>query len=99
LDVVPPGPRTGIVAAASRNLRKGGVYIVIVPRNDQTILVRCAPENKYRDGHIFSKGSIVTFYRNWRDHSKIAAMLEARQIEVAADLSIYRHVCLIGVKG
>lgn len=94
-DVVTPNSRKEMTIAAYRNLRKGGVFILIVPRNDQNILKRCNHENKYLDGHVFSHHGIHTFFRNFRDHSSLIKNAKKAGFELLQDLSIYRHVCLI----
>lgn len=96
MDVVLPNTRSAIIRAAHRNLRKGGLYVVIIPRNDQSILVRCRPGNRYSDGHVFSHpGNVWTFYRNFQSLDSLLEGLEHRGFVLQADLSIYRQVCLI----
>jgi len=94
-DVVTPNSRNEMTIAAHRNLRKGGVFILIVPRNDQNILKRCNHENKYCDGHVFSHHGIHTFFKNFRDHGPLIKNLKQVGFELLQDLSVYRHVCLI----
>lgn len=52
-DVVLPNTRREMLLSANKNLKKDGFFILIIPRNDQSILVRCGKHNCYRDGHIF----------------------------------------------
>jgi len=95
LDVELPDSRKAMFGAATRNLRTGGFFVVIVPRNDQTILVRCTHENEYRDGHVFRHHGIATFYRNFRHQSELAKLGSGIGLSLVVDLSIYRQICLI----
>jgi hypothetical protein len=95
LDVEVPKSRKEMFRAAVQNLKTGGLFVVIVPRNDQTILVRCTPENEHQDGHIFHHHGIVTFYRNFRSQSVITKLGSAIGFSLVADLSVYRQICLI----
>ena len=52
-DVEVPKTRKAMITAAYRNLKESGLYVVIIPRNDQRILVRCTKNNRYLDGHVF----------------------------------------------
>ena len=71
LDVVLPAIRQEVVRSAVNNLGQRGHFIVIVPRNDSTILKRCGPDNAFYDGHTFPHHGVHTFYRNFRDHRPI----------------------------
>jgi SAM-dependent methyltransferase len=99
LDVVPAKVRRELVIAAASNLKRGGYYCVIVPRNDQTITSRCTSSNAYQDGHIFRRGQLATFYANFSNESaplkSLYKLLASAGLKSAADLSIYRHLCLI----
>ena len=95
LDVVLARTRSQMIKSAAHNLRKSGLLILIVPRNDTTILDRFTPENSYQDGHIFFHHGIYTFYRNFRDHSPIIKAASRAGLTLAKDLSRYRQVCLI----
>ena len=95
LDVVPPNARQAILKAAARNLRAGGLLVLIVPRNDQSILVRCTRKNRFFDGYVFRRGSIVTFYRNFDDAQILIRIARSLDLDLVQDLSIYRQVCLI----
>ena len=98
LDVVLPQERVRILAAASRNLAEGGLFVLIVPRNDSSILKRCSASNAYEDGHVFIHHGAATFFANFRDHSPLVAGLESCGLAPVADLSTYRQVCLIALK-
>lgn len=94
-DVVSPDARKEMTIAAHCNLRKGGIFVLIIPRNDHSILKRCNHKNKYRDGHVFSHHGIHTFFKNFRDHGPLIKNLKKVGFELLQDLSVYRHVCLI----
>ena len=98
-DVVPPATRNGIIAAAASNLRPGGLYCVIVPRNDHSITSRCTKKNRYQDGHAFRRNGFFTFYANFSKGSRplgsLLANLRKAGFYQAADLSVHRQVCLI----
>jgi len=94
-DVVPPNSRNEMTIAAYCNLRMGGVFVLIIPRNDQSILKRCHKENKYWDGYVFSHHGIHTFFRNFRNHIPLIEIVEKTGFELLKDISVYRHICLI----
>jgi SAM-dependent methyltransferase len=91
LDVVPRVTREAILAAAYRNLRRDGYLVLIVPRNDATILRRCHAGNRWRDGHRFAQKSFDTFYSNFRDGRGLTKWVEARGFHLFSDHSIYRQ--------
>lgn len=95
LDVLPRATRGRVVGAAHRNLRPGGLLVVVVPRNDSSILRRCRATNRYRDGHIFGRPGSVTFYRNWRDPRPLIREIQHAGFDLRADASRYRHAALI----
>jgi len=99
LDVIPNRVRRKVVQAAANNLKRGGYYCLIVPRNDQTITSRCMSTNAYEDGHVFGKGQVVTFYANFSNRSqplgRLRNLLRVAGFESVADFSVYRHLCLI----
>jgi len=95
LDVEVPGVRKRILRAAYRNLKIGGLLVLIVPRNDQTITVRCARANRFLDGHFFHHHGAFTFYRNFRNTTTLVRLLKRAGFAVLDDLSVYRQVCLI----
>lgn len=94
-EVIPPTERVRVVRAAERNLRKNGRYVVIVARNDSTILERCTPERKYLDGYVFTKGIVSTFFRNFREAASLVRLVTKHGFSLDEDLSVYRHACLI----
>lgn len=97
LDVVPLKIRKEIGNSAYKNLVKGGVFVVIVPRNDSSILKRCSEKNKFQDGHVFkrSKKDQFTFYKNFRNQKEIIKLYEKFGFSLIEDKSRYRQVCLI----
>jgi SAM-dependent methyltransferase len=97
-DVVPPDVRLSVIAAARRNLKRGGWFVVIIPRNDSSILARCTQENQHRDGHLFSHHGIQTFYRNFRDTDSVVKWCQARGLQLIEDLSLYRQACILFAK-
>lgn len=94
-DVVPSRVRVGMAQAAFRNLRVGGAYVVIIPRNDTSILRRCSNRNRYLDGHVFAHHGTNTFFRNFSDKKPAVRMLNRLGFRLHRDLSIYRQVALI----
>jgi SAM-dependent methyltransferase len=95
-DAVPSHERPGLARAAYRNLRPGGIYVLIAPRNDASILARCTPENAYDDGHVFTRyGVSRTYFTNFRSTDRLVSVLSASGFEVVSDNSVYRHVWLI----
>jgi hypothetical protein len=95
LDVVLPRTRFLMINSASRNLRRAGLFIVVAPRNDSTILRRFRPDNAYHDGHVFHHHGVYTFFHNFRDHSPIVKTCRKAGLELKKDLSSYRQVCLV----
>lgn len=95
LDVVLPYVRRALIRAAARNLAPAGECLIIVPRNDSTILRRCGRDNAYSDGYVFSHHGIHTFFHNYRDHKPIARTCANAGLQLLDDLSCYRHVCLV----
>lgn len=94
-DVVPPRVRRELVRAAIRNLRTGGVFVVIIPRNDTTITNRCSNANRFLDGHVFEHHGTMTFFRNFRNQGPVVRLVACFDGALIADLSVYRHVCLL----
>jgi hypothetical protein len=98
LDAVLPSVRKSIIESASRNLKARGLFVLIVPRNDSTILRRCNAENSYADGHAFANRGAHTFFCNFKKHDALINLCRRSELDVVQDLSIYRHVCLITTK-
>jgi SAM-dependent methyltransferase len=99
LDVVLARTRSEMINSASRNLSPGGLLVVVVPRNDSTILKRCGPANAYSDGYVFHHHGAYTFFRNFRDYSPIVKACRKAGLELKKDLSCYRQVCLVFCAG
>jgi phospholipid N-methyltransferase len=97
MDVVLKDARTQMMQAAFRNLRAGGYFIVIVPRNDSSLLVNCKATNKYQDGFVFrNRGhEALTFYTNFRDPSALLRLLADYGFELLEDYSVFRQICWI----
>lgn len=95
LDVEIPRVRRRILAAAYRNLKLGGMLVLIVPRNDQSILVRCSRANRLFDGHFFHHHGTTTFYRNFGKTSDLVRLVVRSGFRVGLDLSVYRQACLV----
>jgi hypothetical protein len=94
-DVVPGRVRSAMAQAAYRNLQRGGSYVVVVPRNDSSILTRCSETNRYMDGHIFFHHGVYTYFRNYDDDAPIMRTLQATGFRRNRELSNYRQLCLI----
>lgn len=94
-DVVLPETRKEMLKAATRNLSKGGYFVLIIPRNDSSILCRCKEGNKYSDGYCFKNHGVYTFYTNFRAFKGLVDMASGLNLEFLEDLSIYRQVCLL----
>lgn len=95
LDVVVSEVRKQLIAMASRNLRSQGICILVVPRNDSTILSRCRDKNRFKDGYVFAHHGTHTFFHNFRSYSSIVAMCMREELTLIEDLSTYRQVCLV----
>lgn len=97
MDVVLKQARVQMTQVAFKNLRPGGYFVVIVPRNDSSILKNCKPTNKYEDGHVFrNRGhEILTFYVNFRDPSPLLKIFTDNKFDLVEDLSVFRHICWI----
>jgi hypothetical protein len=93
-DATLPRTRKEMSIAAAQNLRPGGLYFVIVPRNDSSITARCNNGNALADGHTFCRGESCTFFRNYRDHSSLVRLIERAGLRLTSDNSSYRHVWL-----
>lgn len=94
-DVVLPETRREMLEAAKRNLSKGGYFVLIVARNDSSILCRCKEENKYSDGYCFKNHGVYTFYTNFREIKGLVNMASEFSLELVEGLSIYRQACLL----
>jgi hypothetical protein len=94
-DVALPKTRVEMLRAAKRNLKEGGYFVLIIPRNDTTILCRCKDDNKYLDGYYFKHHGIYTFYTNFRNYDGLMKATSGFGFNLIKDLSIYRQICLI----
>lgn len=94
-DVVPPTTRTEMIHSAERNLKPFGLYVVIAPRNDASILRRCSDENRYEDGHIFAHHGAYTFFRNFHNEEDISSAVTAHRFDLVENLSRYRQACMV----
>ncbi len=93
-DVVTRKTRHDMAESAARNLKKSGLYVVIAPRNDSSILQRCTPSCAYEDGHVFSRPAGQTFYCNFRKTDDIIDLVTAVGFVLEKDFSVYRQVAL-----
>lgn len=94
-DVVLPKVRVEMLRAAKRNLKEGGNFIVIIPRNDTSILCRCKEDNRHSDGYYFKHHGIYTFFTNFRNYDSLLETVSGFGFRLIKDLSIYRQICLI----
>lgn len=98
MDVVPAELRAEIIRAAARNLRSGGHLVLVVPRNDASILRRCTADRRYNDGFLFRRPGKVTFYRNFVRTDPLVRLAAGQRLRLVADLSTYRQLTMILVK-
>ena len=94
-DVVLRSVRKSLIQASERNLRKGGRFVVIAPRNDSSILCRCTSKNRYKDGHVFHHHGVTTFFTNLNSIRTIRNDCNKSGLQLDVDLSRYRQLCLI----
>lgn len=93
-DVVLKKTRKQMAGAASQNLKKGGLYFIVAPRNDSSILQRCSSKNSYQDGYVFKRNGMHTFFCNFKDQTDIIDMVELMGFTLEEDLSIFRHATI-----
>jgi len=98
MDVVTRRVRASVVKDAHANVREGGFYALVVPRNDSSILRRCNESNRFQDGHEFAHHGVSTFFRNFRDHTPLIRLLTRNGFSLQYDLSRYRQACLVARK-
>lgn len=51
-DVVMSETRIEMLEAARQNMKEGGNFILIIPRNDSSIICRCKDDNKLLQGCV-----------------------------------------------
>ena len=95
LDVILPSTRTTMIETVHKNLKPGGFFVIIIPRNDSSILKRCFQNNKYYDGYFFNHHGITTFFKNFREAEHLVNKITRSGFVLVKNLSIYRHVCLL----
>jgi hypothetical protein len=94
-DVVLLHDRTRMIKAAFSNLKKNGMFILIIPRNDVTITRRFTSINKYEDGHIFKRSiKSHTFMKNFKDTNEISSLVQDNGFTFFEDHSDYHQLCL-----
>lgn len=94
-DVVTEAVRRQLASDAAANLRDGGLYVLVVPRNDSSIVTRCSDENAHEDGHLFLRNGSVTFYANFRDATSILGPVCRAGFRLLEDRSRYRYLWLV----
>jgi SAM-dependent methyltransferase len=94
-DVVTREHRRQITKCVAERLRRGGYFVVIIPRNDSTITRRFTKENKYRDGHVFTHHGIQTFFSNFDRYESVIRDCKKEKLELVRDISTYRQVCIL----
>jgi len=97
MDAVLSKTRRFLAKSARRNLRKHGYFIVIVPRNDASILINCTLKNRYQDGYMISKKGtdFKTFYSNFRESTALHKLITTCGFDLYKDFSNYRQICWI----
>jgi len=88
-------PGTTMIETVHKNLKPGGFFVIIIPRNDSSILKRCLQNNKYYDGYFFNHHGITTFFKNFREAEHLVNKITRSGFVLVKNLSIYRHVCLL----
>jgi SAM-dependent methyltransferase len=97
-DVVPRSTRLQILDSCASHLAPKGHFVIIVPRNDQSITSRCSHANKYLDGHCFVRQGITTFFHNFDKSDALVRDCKARGLSQVSDISRYRQLCLVFTK-
>lgn len=97
-DVVTREHRQQITKCVSDRLRRGGYFVVIIPRNDSTITRRFTEENKYRDGHVFTHHGVQTFFSNFDRYESVIKDCKRGKLELVRDISTYRQACMLFCK-
>ncbi|MFA5228990.1 MAG: hypothetical protein WC446_04500 [Candidatus Paceibacterota bacterium] len=94
-DVIPLDSYSNIIKDSYNKLRKDGFFVLIVPRNDTSILRRCNKENSYKCGNLFKKGKYYTYMRNYRDSKPLYNEIEKYGFCLEEDFSFYNQICAI----
>jgi len=94
-DVVLRNIRKSIITSAVSNLRKGGYFVLVIPRNDSSITDRCHSKNSYQDGHVFYHHGLYTFFKNFDSFHTVIKDCQQEGLRLIEDISNYRQVCLI----
>jgi len=94
-DVEVPEVRKSMIESSFNNLRKKGLFVLIVPRNISSILKRCTTKNKYLDGYYFKHHGIMTFYKNFDYVEPLIKILKEIGFIISADLTERQYICLI----
>lgn len=97
MDVVQKNIRSYLAKSAFNNLKINGYFVVIIPRNDSSILENCHDENRFEDGFIFKNRGHKdsTFFINYKDSSHLLKMFTNIGFDLLEDLSVYRQICFI----
>ncbi len=94
-DVIPLNDYSKIIADSYTKLKRGSYFVLVVPRNDTSILRRCTQENLYEEGHLFPRGKYFTYIRNYRDPKPLIDKFEETGFSIIEDLSIFSQICMI----
>jgi SAM-dependent methyltransferase len=94
-DIIPLESYATIIKDSFEKLRKDGYLVLVVPRNDTSILRRCNKENSYKLGNVFRKGKYCTYMRNYRDSKPLFTEVEKYGFSLEEDLSIFNQICTI----
>lgn len=94
-DVVLSSTRRELARAAKRHLRRDGLFVLVVPRNDSSIVRRCTAANAFQDGHVFAHHGVHTFFRNFDDSASLARSVCRQGFTLLHEISVYRQVGLL----
>jgi hypothetical protein len=93
-DVVVKDVRVSIIESAKRNLKKNGLFCLIIPRNDWSITRRCNG-NTYKDGFIFKHHGTNTFFKNFENNKSVIKFVEQKGLSLIKNISNYRQAGFI----
>lgn len=94
-DIIPLESFKHIIEDSYLKLKKDAYFVIVVPRNDTSILRRCNNENAYNEGFIFKKGKYTTYMRNYRDPNPLYNEFEKNGFSLVEDLSVFNQICSI----